>query len=363
MKIGILTFHMANNYGAVLQAYALKEAIGQLGENKDVNIVHYCSPNLKREYSLFYLGDGALSDKFKKLFIKLRGLDTLLIKNAKFSAFRRKHLAIRGHVICNYNRLSHYDVCIVGSDQVWNGEITDFDIAYFLPWKARKRISYAASIGNSKINEYEMSYLKQNINNINCISVREKSSVPILESLTDHKITQVLDPTLLVEPEFWKRFITCNKSITKQQYILVYMLTEDNVVIETALLASKLLSLPILYINNSKRQRSDGIRCARNVGPEEFVNLFYHSAYVVTNSFHGTAFSIIFQKDFITIPHKSRGVRMLDLLEQCGLSDRIVTIPESSAKIIGEKVDYNLVNKHLIKLREDSMSFLISALN
>ncbi|MDD4320858.1 MAG: polysaccharide pyruvyl transferase family protein [Acidaminococcaceae bacterium] len=358
IKIGILTFHDADNYGAVLQAYALKETIKKIEE--DVEILNY-----KRQVSS------------RNIILLIKSiLSTLMylypprsIRKIKFTKFRNKYMDISKDTFFNSAEIKGKDIYVVGSDQVWNSEITNYDEAYFLKFCRghEKKIAYAASIGKDILKHEEKKFLKNNVSNIDYISVREDSAVKIIRDFIEKKVTHVLDPTLLADRDIWDRLICENKN--RSNYLLVYRLTDNEEVLRVAELIAKKLKLKVLYIDNlalSKncliRKRRYKFRDIKGVGPIDFITLFKNASFVVTNSFHGTAFSIVFNKDFITIPHETRGTRMISLLKLLKLDHRLITNSKQLTDDYPLNIDYQIPNKLLEREREKSIAFLKNAI-
>jgi len=356
-KIGIITFHDADNFGAVLQAYALKETIKKV-EN-DVEILNYKQPLILKSYRIIQINTNNLKSLIKSVLSSIIYLNIRISRKIKFSSFRNKYLDL-SEEIYKKSEIQGKDVYIAGSDQIWNGEITGYDNTFFLsfPRGTAKGITYAASLGKDMINDQEREFLNKNINNIDCISVREDSAVHILYGFTDKKISHVLDPTLLVEQSAWDKLIIDKYNHNKEKYLLIYSLSFDIELLRVAELVSKKLNLKVLYINNSIRRNKFGFKNIRTPSPEEFVTLFKNASFIVTNSFHGTAFSIIFNKDFITIPHKMRGTRMTSLLNLLKLEDRIITSSDQLTEDFILNIDYHIPNELLKLEKEKSFAFL-----
>lgn len=308
--IGILTLHNATNYGAILQTYALQHKLDLLGLKNEV--IAYECPQVTNRHKIRFRWWNPLGYA-----IKTR------TKN-RFKTFLEKN--IRTSSLVSFSEeIPSYNAVVVGSDQVWNLTITGEDMTYFLNKvpKAAVKCSYAASMGaytfnNERIQEECLTLL----NEFSGISVREKTCKRYLEGCSGNlmkskKIQVHPDPVLLLGREEWKKFGRCKQ---KKEYILLYMIWRQPELIHKAQALSKQLNIPVVWISDSLRYYH-GIRNKRCCGPEEFVGLFANSTYVVTNSFHGTAFSIIFHKPFCvaTLRDGKRIERIADLLEETGL--------------------------------------------
>jgi len=254
------------------------------------------------------------------------------------------------------------EVYIVGSDQVWNEQITNNDDAFFLTFckNNEKKIAYAVSVGNDIISDSNKVFIKNNMSNFDYVSVRESELKNILESFTEKTIYHVLDPTLLADRRIWDKFIKSNKF--KYKYLLLYMLTGNEEVMKVANLVSKKLNLKVISISNSIKKNPYGFKNIRRVGPIDFISLISNASFIVTDSFHGTAFSIIFNRDFITIPHETRGNRMISLLNLLNLNSRIVKNVDSIKDDFNYHIDYEMPNELLNKYKIASLNFLKQAI-
>lgn len=331
MKIGILTFHRAHNYGAVLQAYALVTYLINCG--LEAEIVDYRPEAIEGAHGTIPWGRiKRMSVKGKiKFLIKILPFIFLRYKRAKvFEKFidvlptSSKTYTSKDTEICNY------DYLVSGSDQVWNPYITrGFDPFYTGHIKTdAKFISYAASAEitpkQNAIEEY-----KGILNNFERISVRESIFQKQLSSLTGKKIEQVLDPIFLLTPEQWKDFSV--KPFNDEPYILVYQVKRDANVLRYAheLAAAhhccvKEITAEAEFFPNSERHVS--------LSPQEFVGAFVNAKMVVTTSFHGTAFSVMFEKPFVTMMFGNPGdYRALDLMNTLGIDNSTIA-RQSKAK-------------------------------
>lgn len=360
MKIGILTFHDADNYGAVLQAYALKEIVKKI--EKDVEIINYKQPYILNDYKIISIGKTKdINGIIKSIIISLLHLHISIIKKIKFNSFRNKYMDITKDIFLNLSDIKGKDVYVVGSDQVWNGDLTHYDKAFFLEFCTRnkKRIAYAASIGKDNITDYDWNYFRENINDIDYISLREDSAVKIIQSITEKKVYHVLDPTLLMDRSLWDE--VCCRNKIKYKYILVYKLSNNEGVLKFAETIARRLNLKVICISDSIKKNRHGFKNIKRVGVTEFVALFKNASFILTDSFHGTAFSIIFNKNFITIPCEKRANRMISLLDMLKLNDRIIKSNQIGKDFLLE-IDYTIPNEILKIEKEKSFTFLKEAI-
>ena len=355
MKVGIVTFHNGSNYGAALQCFALQEAEKKLGN--DVYVINYNNRFISKGLDRFrfalstlgfyylaydiinYFSNGRKIVRFKKFFDDYYNLTPLMDANA----------------LKSYN--VHYDIGMSGSDQIWNALLNNrVDDIYFLNFGYfTHKVSYASSLGNYQLDneEYNRSII-QLLSNYDRVSTRENSK--LLESLINRAVYNVCDPTLLLCKEEWAEKLKLRKRQSK--FLLIYALTDQDRVIEIARLISKEKSLPILFLGKTKRKYS-GITCINDAGPKEFVELFYNAEYVVTNSFHGTAFSINFHKQFVSVKHPKSPERALHILKVTNLESRLVMSGTVANILDVEPAEFQAATCALEKLRNESYKYLM----
>lgn len=320
-KIGILTFHRALNYGAVFQTYALQNAIEKLGCH--VEIIDYRAEFNERRFQ---------KPKLKDL-LNVRMIYLILFRNgysiSKRETFARFCKKIRCSGVCTkeselQNMCSLYDKIVCGSDQVWNIACTEGDESYFLPFlnEPEKKTSYAASFGYESIPDQYVSNYRDWLNGFSSISVREQSGVNIVEQLTGCVAEKVVDPTLLLKKEEWLELADYQR-VPKEKFVLLYLMSEDKDLIAFAYNLAKKENLKIVYVND-RLFKLRGALNLRHVTPEDWLGLFEKATYICTNSFHGTAFSINFEKQFFVkyIPRSIANTRLQSVLEEYGLETR-----------------------------------------
>lgn len=319
MKCIIITFHSEVNYGAVLQAYALQT---YLKKNNSVKLL-----NIK------------MNKKERNIKAIIRNSFNI-IKKSKFNKFLKRNFDLTKKVNTfdkSQAILKEFDYAIVGSDQVWAFDlIKGFERIFFMDMKfdKTKKVSYAASFGKDDniINNKEI--VTNYLNGFDKISTREESSRKILNEM-GIQCDDVVDPTLLLSSnEYVEKF---NLKKKEKKYILVYMLVIDEEIVRIVNEINKELDMDIICFNN-KNRFGNRCKCVPNSSPEEFVELFYNASFVVTNSFHGTCFSIIFEKKFISVAHKTKGIRQINLLKKAGLEERLYTENKDIKKYIQDDV-------------------------
>ena len=247
---------------------------------------------------------------------------------------------------------------------------TDFLDVYFLKfankWNAKK-ISYAASISVPDIPEKLRLKYKNLFENMDVISVRELNGKSLVEKYSNKKATVVLDPTLLITKDEWKEYVA-NEIRTNEKYVLIYTLSGSKYIYELAMNIASRIDKHCKVINiksNFIPEKDDKIEHLYQVGPKEWVGLMLNAAYVVTDSFHGTAFSINFNIPFSTLlnPSSNMNSRVLSILEITDLKDRIIYDDGSKAIPQNLNIDYQEVNKTINKWRKKSEDFITTSIN
>lgn len=362
MKVGVITFHSANNYGAVLQTWALQKVLKDL--NLETGVINYHPDIIDGLYDPLKLKKGLTRSLLKlRLYIKNR---KSLIRYKKFKNFRDTKLNLIGDYR-TYKELAtaglKLDAYIVGSDQVWNpSHIGGYNPAYYLEFAeaGSKKISYAASLGNDYIAPKHRDAMEKALKSFTSISVRERSVETAISELAGKPVEVVLDPTLLLNREDYDEIKV--KSNIKEPYILVYSIERNPQLISLANKISIALGLPII-------QRRDGAGLINQLEPfytadaGEFLGLVESAEYVITNSFHGTVFAVLYGRPFVSMLHTDTGKRTEDLLKDLELSSHILyDIKDFDNFDIFRIDDIEKVKDKIMRLRETSMEFIESSL-
>lgn len=323
MKVGVITFHSANNYGATLQTWALQKVLKDYGV--DAGVIHYHPDIIDRLYDP--MGDTqGLKRQMKKFMLSLRAPLSLERYN-KFQSFLKQHFQLIGD-FRTYEELRtaklKLDGYITGSDQVWNAaHIGGFDPAYYLDFAEpeAKKVSYAASVGSDYIPSKYKEDMKNSLSTYSGISVRESSIKSEVQDLTEAPVEVVLDPTMLLVKEDYEEIKV--ESPIKQPYILVYMIERNPQVISFANKISIALGIPMIYRRPTKGF-VNGLPSFYTATAGDFIGLIEGAQCVITNSFHGTVFSILYEKPFVSMLHSDTGSRTVDLLTSLGLQSHIL---------------------------------------
>ena len=300
-KVGVLTFHRAENYGSVLQAYALQKYLtDELGIENE--LIDYIPSGQEEFYKLFVpitnirnlIGNIlklSIANKYKKRKDAFQGFlnSNLAISKDKYSAFNKNSLLS-----------NQYSLIITGSDQIWNTECADFSWDYLLEdVHGLKKISYAASMGGGKISDYDR--YKKCLEEYTSISVREQYASDVINQMfnNEKKIEVSLDPTLLLDKEDYNKIAAPRK--IQGDYIFLYSVYHDDKLLHTIRRMKKKWGMPIITLisrNNSYKVLLNGIKLANEEGPEDFLGYIRYAKFVLTNSFHGSVFSMIYGKEF-----------------------------------------------------------------
>lgn len=365
MKIGILTFHMAHNYGAMLQAYALREKICQM--NLDCQVIDYRIPVIynwhrKDKYRKLVRDNGFIIGSMKYTKRILTRYYTKDKRWCGFNNFMENDIGISSETYEEVNELKnlYYDTYICGSDQIWNAEHSGgIESGYFLNFTNNdvRRIAYAASKGPVEILDNEKDTIFNLLSKFDYIGVREKGLKESLEAIGLKDIEWVLDPTLLLKSSEWLK-IANNRKVNN--YVLVYKITEDPKLYYCARKIAKEKNCKIIEITYKKNNNLKDIIQLEDCGPREFIGLFSKANYIVTNSFHGTCFSIIFNKIFYSVPFEGLSSRMDSLLSLLGLDERKVYDFENFS--LNDNINFKEANIKLDKEREKSIEFLRKSL-
>lgn len=354
-KIGILTFHRANNYGAVLQCYALQETVKALGHN--VEIINYKQPYIEKIYKPIKKSE--LLNVLKRprwyysFFFKI--LPERILTYTKYWSFRERHLKTGKAFDKNKETLSEYDTIIIGSDQVWGLHCTNgVDEIFFgeLPKKKNNVIGYGISGNIDSLRKIGTSNLTKYYHNFNAISFREESFQTYIKEHIGSEGFLVLDPTLLLDKRNWE--VLTNQTKEKEDYILTYLLQEVTDV-------SKLNKNLVLFAKRENCKLINIFDVAHS--PTEFLSWIKNAKYIFTTSFHAAVFSIIFNKEVYALKtHNGHDTRYINLFNRLGLCDRAIEV-DSIVNMGISPIDYYKVNAKHSLLKEESIKFLTESLN
>mgnify|MGYP003094149428 FL=1 len=365
-KVGVLTFHRAENYGSVLQAYALQKYLtDKLGIENE--LIDYIPSGQEEFYKLFVpitnirnlIGNIlklSIANKYKKRKDAFQGFlnSNLAISKDKYSAFNKNSLLS-----------NQYSLIITGSDQIWNTECADFSWDYLLEdVHGLKKISYAASMGGGKISDYDR--YKKCLEEYTSISVREQYASDVINQMfnNEKKIEVSLDPTLLLDKEDYNKIAAPRK--IQGDYIFLYSVYHDDKLLHTIRRMKKKWGMPIITLisrNNSYKVLLNGIKLANEEGPEDFLGYIRYAKFVLTNSFHGSVFSMIYGKEFYYLGDYRQDPRLKQLFTKAEIEHVGVTYEEleEQAGNFGLRGECDLSHK-IADLRKGSERYLKGAL-
>lgn len=360
MDVKVITRHAPSNYGSLLQSIATINIIKRLGH--DCEIIDYERDDergLQAILTPLKIKDGWNNSFIKKLIYVLLRYPEEKWAEMKFDRMRCRYLNMTER-ISNEEGLKALkaDVFMTGSDQVWGPTLNGkYDEAYFLNFvpKGIRKIAYAASFGKTEFVEETITAYKNMLSQYNAIAVREDSAVKMLHEWNIECNGQVLDPTLLMTGEEWTSFI--RRKITKK-YVLVYQLHNNPILSDYAERLAKYLELPLYRISPTFHQINRGGKFVYLPDLGDFLSYIKNCTYMITDSFHGTAFALNFNKQFVEIlPNNKTGSRNLSILRLTGLESRIVT-DYTDFSILEKYIEYGRINRILKAERMKSLNTL-----
>lgn len=363
MKIKTITCHDVYNLGASLQAYALQHYLEKIGH--DVEIIDYKPEYLSKHHKLWLVANPKFNKPFIKqlyLLAKLPGRLIALKRKKVFDSFTSKYLRLTRRYN-SYEELKNdapeADCYIAGSDQIWNTLFRNGrDTAFYLDFGNQniKRISYAASFATPEIVPEYREFVKDKLKRINHVSIREKISLPLLESLGRKDGVAVCDPVFLLNKNEWEQNIGCDKY--EQAFILVYLTNKSSQIENIAKKIAQRTGWKI-YVVGAIRERYAN-KCFINVGPFDFIRLIRDSKFVISNSFHATAFSIIFEKNFCVVNREEEiNERMKSVLNDFGLNERLVTKYDDN---LLKEIDYSIFKEKVQSITDFSKEWIVNAI-
>lgn len=360
MKIAIVTLHRVYNYGSALQAYATQEIFEQLGHR--AYVIDYVTPQ-RTKFKIFFLPAADESIKGVKSFVyHCAKIGSLLLKELTFGSFVRKNLHLTKKYITAEDiekdlRKPIYtlpEVTKPGTEPITRGLTGDF--LDFIPENC-KRIAFVASFGKKQLDKDEVGQTKKYIDRYSGLSVREDSAAEILRQLGRDDAVQLIDPTLQLDKSRWIKL--ASKRLIKERYLILMLLyNEDNGATEYARKIADKKGLKLVKISWEFNRPKLVDKLMTHRSPADFLSLFNYADFVVTNSFHGLAFSINLEKQFIVVPRNEFNSRIESLLKLTGLENRMVA-SENELGVAEQKIDYAPVNLVLEKERLRAKKFII----
>lgn len=350
-KIGIVTFHNVLNYGAVLQATGLQMVLRNLGVNSE--IVDYRCNQFEEDYALIQPRKGL------KSFLRSIALLPQVLKQRK--AFEEY---IKNHLILSEKTYSHktigdtnelYSKFITGSDQIWDNKCAGFDDTYFLSFvdNESKKYSYSASFNDFRIPKELVCQYKDRLSSFRQISCRERKGAEIVSDLLQRKVIRTVDPCLLLTKDEWRKLA---KKPREKGYLLLYPVGYNKEMIDIAKSIAKKKGIKIVYFDTQRPWRDKDIVFVNGKGPDDYIGYFMNAECIVTNAFHGTIFSLIFEKEFYSFANDN-SIRISEILGLCGLLNRRINTTYD-LEILESPVDWKNVNKIIDLERNKSLEYL-----
>jgi hypothetical protein len=370
MKISLVTIiDNDQNIGTYLQAYSLVKVFERKGH--EVEVVNY--------YRQRFLRKNIIRDILKKNSSLLFGISSVVYRIVSISiskhilkGFLLRNAKITKHCYTSLDNIDKYppeaDIYVTGSDQVWNSYYNDgLEKVFYLEFapKGKKKFSYAASIGMDKLPEEEIIETKKLLSEYDRIAVRESSAVKILADIGIHNVEHVVDPTLLISNTEWSKLAKIDSFVKTEPYLLIYSVEDSKkaFILKYAKILAKKMNLKI-YMVTSGGFREKIACCDKSfyfASPERFLNLMINADFTIVSSFHGTAFSVSLDKQFISVCPDRFNSRIYSLLETLGLIDRIKKESDNLSEDL-EIIDYTEINKILGKEIDRSFAYIDSIL-
>lgn len=377
-KIGIITILNVNNYGAELQAFALHHKLKSLGyDNEIINYLYYKNPEYITENQSKPLIKTSFKNKLKDIAIKwldkyssFKYPEIAKIRKQRFDSFHEKHTSLSKKYKSYselYSNASNYETYIVGSDQVWNPNNGTNIAPYFLTFAPQnsKKISFASSFGVGSIDEKYYPQYKEWITNLTHISTRETGGVDIIKKVTGKDATHVVDPTLLLTKKEWEQLMIPYEN--SEPYILFFIFKKNKYAEELAYKIQKKTGYKIIRVckNEMPLEPDNKILNIRDFGPLEFLGLYSAASVVLTTSFHGSVFSLIFEKPFYTITpsSKNNNSRQESLMNSLNIKERLLREGDSVNLDKLFDIDFDQTRNILNQQISKSIDFLKQSLN
>lgn len=371
-KIGIITIHKIENYGSVLQAYALQRQCEILGY--DVRIIDYQYPNCFQTSQPANIEPDTLLTTKQKILKCLYGIQ-IILHNHRIRGFAKRHQNLTERCYISPDDIAQnpplFDIYLTGSDQVWNSHFCKGDptfLLHFAPDDAIK-VAYASSFGSSGFNDKYKDLYVRLLNRYSSLSVREAAGIQIIKNLIDKPAKLVLDPTLLLGPDEWNKVATPHR-IVRKKYILCYYLNYAfdayPYVDYLADHFQRITGYKIVRVGKPpKKLYGSNTTFLVEASPEDFLALFRDAEMVLTTSFHGTAFSVNYGKPFISVVEskKTSDSRVTNFLKLLNLETQQLVMNEKLPSM--GKFDYNVSHTQqlLNELRVDSVEYLNKSLS
>lgn len=374
MKVGILTFHRAANFGTALQAIATQKALEKVGIQ--AQLIDYRPQYIERTLQRRKIKNAKSVKELASICINSILYPNMTKRKTNNFLEFLQYMNVSDKVCTSLEDVKEcvadYDVIVSGSDQLFNKNITSDDLMYFLPFEHKKKVSYASSFGESQISKQRIDEIAPYLCDFDSLSVREKTAQNILSDIRNEysklkPATNVIDPTFLLTSDEWNQYADNNLDLPQDGFILTYYMIETPLLSKITKKLEKKTGLPVVNLKPSKKQviTHNGKNLAF-AGPSQLISCYGKASYIVTNSFHGAAFAINYHKPFYvsSLPVSMAGEvnsRLTDLLELFSLKDRWINDIDVLDSLQLSSIDESVKQK-LDKLKQDSFDYLSKAL-
>ena len=363
-KVVNITLHAINNYGSIFQSYATVQIFKSLG--CEVETIDYIRETARLNSTWKIITAKHLSPMLRIKTLIVHYLPSKGNRSYIFNDFRKKYLNLTEKKYRSDNDFENNcpdaDIYCTGSDQTWNtvcqGVIPKPYFLHFVP-KDKRKISFSASFGINQLPQQDKLQVKELLSRYDDISVREQSGLNILNEL-GLKGTLVLDPTLTLSPNLWNEFAA--PRIIEEDYLLSYQLNRNAQYTKYLKECAHVLNLKIIHIRSRKDTKFKNGICLTSPTPKEWLSLFKHAKYVLTDSFHATAFCTIFHRDFLVILPPRYSSRIIDFLTMIDQEQRIITDFQNFS-YYNTPIDFSKIDRIIDIKREETMSFLKKAIS
>ena len=350
-----MTFPHSPSFGASLQMYALYEVLSSMGN--EVYVINYINSYMRNKKHIY--GD--------KTYNILRYAASKLVgypSKIKFKKFEKKISMYPQKVTSDVKELNeiskNFQFVICGSDQIWNPDITGHDLSYFLNFCDDEctRVSFAPSFGVTNLEDKYSEAILKELMKFKNISLREQTGQAIVEGITGKKYPVVVDPTMLLDTDKWSTLCIDKRNLPKR-YIADFTFNQNQEVIEFMTHISEVERIPIIQVGGNLVTKLSGKLTTGAIGPQEWLSVIKNADIVVTDSFHGAVFSILFEKKMFVSLASSTNTKLKMLLELFEMENRTI---DSRQYEDYEDTDYNKVNEILVTERKRSIKFLLDSI-
>ena len=386
-KTAIVSCYFQPNYGSMLQAFATQMALDKLGKENETVRIDGLNREIRRAKMLYFAGASLTSDillskagmayaRLRRVLLKGTYAQMMSARHQAFDAFKDKWFRLSGQYESRADLAracgEEYDSVLVGSDQLWlpANIAADYYTLSFVPDNINS-IAYATSFGQAKLPRGSERAAARFLPGIRHISVRERSGQKLVARLSGRRVPVVADPTLLFTGEEWLQ-VQDQKPLAEGEYIFCYFLGSNPAHRGFASRLSEETGCRIIALTHlDEYVRSDegyADETPWDVGPSEFLNLIRNAAWVCTDSYHCTVFSMLYKKNFFTFrrymrkTRQSTNSRLDTLLSQCGVEERLLAGDEEIAECTGMSIDFREVHRRIAQLRRYSWNYLEDAL-